>query len=300
MGANTHDGLLVIDKPRGMTSRAVVDRVLRWFPRGTKIGHTGTLDPLATGVLVLCVGSATRLAEYVQRMAKTYHGTFRLGARSDTDDADGQISPVAGVIAPSEEAVHQALGSFLGTTLQIPPAYSAAKVTGQRAYALARQGAEVALQPRPVQVYAIEVLHYTYPDLDVEVRCGKGTYIRSLARDLGEKLGCGAYVQALRRTQVGPFRAVDGLALDAGGEAARARLLPAAQAVAELPRLTLPNRDLQRLRGGQEVPLPELNPAGADFSGEGEVGVFDHAGHLVAVGVLDLGRWALRAGKMVG
>src|SRR5262245_40734947 len=226
------DGLLVLDKPHGMTSRAAVDRALRWFPRGTKVGHTGTLDPLATGVLVLCVGAATRLADHVQLMGKTYRSTFRLGARSDTDDADGLVTSVEGGTPPAEDAVRAALAAFVGTIEQVPPAYSAAKVTGRRAYDLARRGGQVELAARPVQVYSIDVRRYDYPELDVEVRCGKGTYVRSLARDLGEKLGCGGLVQALRRTRVGPFRAEDAVALDAGAEAARARLLPPAQAVA--------------------------------------------------------------------
>src|SRR5262249_45363855 len=161
--------------------------------RGTRLGHTGTLDPLATGVLVLCVGSATRLADYVQRMSKTYRSLFRLGARSDTDDADGAVTPVAGAAAPEPAALEACLRQFVGTIEQVPPAYSAAKVTGQRAYDLARRGREVSLQARAVQVHGIEVLRYDYPELEVEVRCGKGTYIRALARDLGARLGCGAY-----------------------------------------------------------------------------------------------------------
>src|SRR5947207_12503823 len=123
------DGLLVLDKPGGMTSRDAVDRAQRWFPRRTRIGHTGTLDPLATGVLVLCLGQATRLTEYVQDMGKTYHSTFRLGARSDSDDADGVVTPVTGAGEPSAEEVRAALASFVGIIAQVPPAYSAAKVT---------------------------------------------------------------------------------------------------------------------------------------------------------------------------
>src|SRR5262249_9674427 len=178
------DGLLVLDKPAGITSRSAVDRALRWFPRRTRLGHAGTLDPLATGVLVLCLGGATRLAEYVQRMGKTYTSTFVLGATSDTDDADGTVTPVPGAADPGRGAVAAALAGLVGTLEQVPPAFSAAKVTGRRAYDLARRGEEVPLRPRPVEVYGIDVLRYEYPFLDVEVRCGKGTYIRALARDL--------------------------------------------------------------------------------------------------------------------
>ena len=139
------DGLLVLDKPGGVTSRDAVDRALHWFPRGTRVGHTGTLDPLATGVLVLCLGAATRLAEYVQRMSKTYRAGVRLGARSDTDDADGAVTAVDGA-APDAAALAAALAGFVGAIDQTPPAFSAAKVAGRRAYDLARQGQEVDLR----------------------------------------------------------------------------------------------------------------------------------------------------------
>jgi tRNA pseudouridine55 synthase len=178
----------------------------------------------------------------------------------------------------------------------VPPAYSAAKLTGQRAYDLARQGREVSLEPRAVQVHAIDVLRYDYPELDVEVRCGKGTYIRSLARDLGERLDCGAYVGALRRTRVGPFAVEDAVTLQTPPEEARARLLPMERAVADLPRVTLGGRDLERLRGGQAV-----RPASGGRQppeGQEEVAVFDHAGALVAVAVVDRG--LLRPAKVVG
>src|SRR5947209_7070555 len=194
MNVSLPDGLLVLDKPGGMTSRAAVDRALRWFPRRTRIGHTGTLDPLATGVLVLCLGAATRLTEYVQRMAKTYRSTFLLGARSDTDDADGTITPVAGATPPGGGAVVEALASFVGTIEQVPPAFSAAKVTGRRAYDLARAGQNVDLAPRPVTIYGIDLLACAYPRLELEVHCARGTYIRALARDLGARLGCGGYI----------------------------------------------------------------------------------------------------------
>src|SRR5262245_19826772 len=189
------DGLLVLDKPGGITSRDAVDRAQRWFPRRTRIGHTGTLDPLATGVLVLCLGVATRLTEYVQRMAKTYRSTFRLGARSDTDDADGTVTPFTEAPVPSDADVRACLAGFVGEIEQTPPPYSAAKVTGRRAYGLARRGEDVELAPRRVQIYGIDVLAYNYPLLELEVRCGKATYIRSLARDAGERLGCCGLVE---------------------------------------------------------------------------------------------------------
>src|SRR4051794_35563280 len=179
-------GLLVLDKPVGITSRDAVDRALGWFPPKTRVGHTGTLDPLASGVLVLCVGRATRLTEYVQAMGKTYVADVMLGGRSATDDAEGPITLVAVHRIPDRAAVEEALSHFVGRIEQVPPAYSAAKVGGRRAYDLARRGADVALAPRTVRVDAIDVRAFDYPRLTLEVRCGKGTYVRSLARDLGE------------------------------------------------------------------------------------------------------------------
>jgi tRNA pseudouridine55 synthase len=288
------DGLLVLDKPGGITSRAAVDHALRWFPRGTRMGHTGTLDPLATGVLVLCLGSATRLTEYVQRMSKTYRAGVRLGARSDTDDADGTVTPVAGAVPPAPEALARAAAGFVGTLEQVPPAYSAAKVTGRRAYDLARGGEEVELRPRPVQIYRIDVLAYAWPLVELEVHCGKGTYIRSLARDLGERLGCGGYVETLRRTRVGPFTAETGLSLETEPAAARGRLLPAEMAVAELPRVDLPAAQVRRLCQGQAVPLPPGAPPGD------EVAVFAaDTGRLAAVAAVDGRHRLLRPQKVL-
>jgi tRNA pseudouridine55 synthase len=255
MTASLH-GLLVIDKPRGITSRAALDRCRRWFPRGTAVGHAGTLDPLATGVLVLCIGAATRLAEYVQQMAKSYRAGLRLGAVSDSDDADGTITGRPVERPPSREEVEQALAGFIGEIEQVPPAYSAAKVTGRRAYELARRGRPAELAPRRVQIYTIDLIAYDYPHLELFIRCGKGTYIRALARDLGERLGCGAYVNALRREEVGPFRAGEALSTEAPADEALSRLLPPSAAVVELPAVALPPPDALRLRQGQAVALP--------------------------------------------
>src|SRR5262245_1008794 len=281
--ASSYHGLLVSDKPGGMTSRAAVDRAQGWFPRGTRIGHTGTLDPLATGVLVLCVGLATRLGEYVQRMEKVYRAGIRLGARSDTDDADGTVTPVDVPTPPDRRRIEEALRVFMGEIDQVPPAYSAAKVTGRRAYALARRGDDVQLTPRKVQVYEIQLLDYDYPVLHVEVRCGKGTYVRSLARDLGERLGCGGLIQTLRRLHVGSFSATDAVSLDADADTARRRLLPLAAAVIELPRITLNASEIGALGRGQSVSI-------TDACASGEAAAFDAAGQLVAVVAIEGGK----------
>jgi tRNA pseudouridine55 synthase len=289
-------GLLVVDKPGGLTSRDVVNRAQGWFPRRTRLGHTGTLDPLATGVLVLCVGVATRLAEYVQDMDKTYRAGIRLGVRSDTDDADGTVQPLTVDRPPDLQAVREALHGFVGEIAQVPPTYSATKVTGARAYQLARRGQEVMLRPRRVQVYGIDLLAYAYPRLEIDVRCGKGTYIRSLARDLGERLGCGALVESLRRMRVGPFRAEQALGLHADAATARDRLLPIATAVCALPRATLNTADMARVRQGQALPLDERNvPPDANA-----LALVDPEGkQLVAVAAVDRVRQVLRPVKVL-
>jgi tRNA pseudouridine55 synthase len=248
--ATAVNGLLVIDKPLGMTSRDAVNRAWRWLPRGTRIGHTGTLDPLAIGVLVICAGAATRLAEYVQRMEKTYRAGVVLGTRSSTDDGEGVLTSTVVGNPPSREAVEAALQTFVGTIDQVPPGHSAAKVTGRRAYTLARQGKSVGLTARPVTIHAIELLGYDYPNVDIRVRCGKGTYIRSLARDLGERLGCGAYLKSLRRTAVGHFLASDALTLEADKQTALARLRPLVEAVRGLKTLIVSEDEAARLAAG--------------------------------------------------
>jgi tRNA pseudouridine55 synthase len=278
-------GLLVIDKPSGMTSRAVVNRVQRWFPRGTRIGHTGTLDPLATGVLVLCVGVATRLVEYVQAMPKSYQAGLLLGAQSDTDDMEGSVTQVDVEQVPDLPAIDAGLQSFVGEVDQVPPNFSAVKLTGRRACDLARRGRVVTLQPRKVTIYGIDILYFDYPRLEVEVRCGKGTYIRSLARDLGDKLGCGALIETLRRTRVGPFIVEDALPLDVGDAVARARLLPVEAAVSELPRVVVDQETASALGHGR----------GVEWTGEDHIragacaicAVFDTDGQLIGVGTWD-------------
>jgi tRNA pseudouridine55 synthase len=277
------NGLLVIDKPGGMTSRDAVNRVQRWFPRRTKIGHTGTLDPLATGVLVVCVGAATRLADYVQAMGKSYASRFRLGATSTTDDADGAVTESGAAPVP-RDAIDAALARFVGVIEQTPPAFSAMKVDGRRAHALARAGEEVALKPRPVRVDAIRVTAYGWPWLDVEIDCGKGTYVRSIARDLGAALGGGGMVQTLRRTRVGPFTAEQGIGADAPPANLAARLLPMAAALGQTPCVTLGADELRRFRTGQAVRYAPAS--GGREPGGGAVGVLDGAGALVGLGVV--------------
>ena len=207
-------GILNVDKPAGLTSRDAVNRVERLF-RNVKCGHAGTLDPLATGVLVMCVGPATRLIQYVQRMRKQYRAVFQLGRRSATDDVEGEVELVAGAPEPTRAEVEAALPQFLGDIQQRPPAHSAIKIGGQRAYDLARRGEEFELSARTISIYHLEILRYAYPELELAIECGSGTYVRSLGRDLAAALGTAAVMSALARTAIGDFRVEDAVALDA-------------------------------------------------------------------------------------
>ena len=280
------NGLLVIDKPGGMTSRDAVNRVQRLFPRKTKIGHTGTLDPLATGVLVVCIGAATRLADYVQAMGKSYTSRFRLGARSDSDDADGTVAEVAVAPRPTREQIDAALATFVGNIEQIPPAVSALKVGGRRAHDLVRSGAQVTLVARTVRVDAIRVIGYEWPFLDVEVDCGKGTYIRSIARDLGDALGCGGLVQTLRRTRVGPFTAEQGVSLDS--DPSCITLLPMSIALAGMEQVRTSADEAQRLKMGQWVQFTSAS-GGREPPEATEIGLLDEKGELIGIGMIERG-----------
>jgi tRNA pseudouridine55 synthase len=277
------NGLLVIDKPAGMTSRDVVNRVQKWFPRKTKIGHTGTLDPLATGVLVLCVGSATRLADVIQAMGKTYHAIFELGVTSPTDDADGEIQPIAHPTIPTRDEIAAVLSRFVGWIEQRPPAVSALKVEGRRAHELARRGENVPLAARRVRIDAIQLRNYHWPLVEVEVDCGKGTYIRSIARDLGAALKCGGIVRQLRRMRVGPFTADAAIDLDTPPEAVRLR--PIAEALQPLPAVTLPERDVTKFTHGQPLQWSGFREPHSEI-GETTVAVYANNGEPLGIGIL--------------
>ncbi len=197
-------GVLVVDKPVGMTSMDVV-AIVRGRAGGTRTGHAGTLDPLAEGVLVLGLGRATKSLDRFMATVKRYRTVIDLSAFTDTDDLEGERVEVAVAEPPDEPAVRAVLEAFKGRIMQRPPARSAIKVGGRRAYAMSRRGESVVLQPRPVEIHELELIRYQWPLLEIAVCCGKGTYIRSLARDLGEHLGTGGHCTSLRRTAVGPF-----------------------------------------------------------------------------------------------
>lgn len=210
------DGIINLDKPAGLTSARAVDRVKRLLPRGIKIGHAGTLDPFATGVLLLLIGKATKACEKLMDAPKQYECTLKLGFTTPTFDPESEEIPFADSIRPpSAQQIEDALPAFVGPIMQRPPAYSAIKVGGRRAYDLTREGAAVELEPRQVQVYSIGLLEYSWPILRLSIDCGRGTYIRAIARDLGEKLATGAYLTALRRTRIGAFDVKDAATLEA-------------------------------------------------------------------------------------
>jgi tRNA pseudouridine55 synthase len=268
-------GLLNLDKPRGVTSRDVVNRV-QPLVRPAKVGHAGTLDPLATGVLVVCIGPATRLVEYVQRMPKRYRGTFLLGRTSPTEDTEAEVKLLDGAPQPCAADVQRAAAALVGEIEQRPPAFSAVKVAGRRAYELARRGSDVVLAPRPVTVYRLEVARYEYPELVLDVECSGGTYVRSLGRDLAESLSTGAVMSALVRMAIGGFsleRAHAPDDLTAG--TLREWLMPPASALGEMPQVTLGQAQLDRLACGQPIAL--------DIACEGEIAAFDSHDRLRAI-----------------
>ena len=269
-------GLLNLNKPTGITSRGLVDQVQR-LDRSVKVGHSGTLDPLASGVVVLGVGHATRLVEYLQEMPKRYRGTFLLGRSSDTEDIEGSVTELPGAPVPTLEQLEHAAGRLSGEIQQRPPAFSALKVGGRRAYDLARAGEPPDLPPRVVRVDRLTIVRYEYPELCVDVECGGGTYIRSLGRDLAELAGTAAVMSALIRTAVGSFT-LDS-ALDPGlltRYNLADHLLDAKGAVESLmEQITLSAAEQQRIAHGLTITRPEI-------SGE-RCAALDESGRLVAI-----------------
>jgi tRNA pseudouridine55 synthase len=256
-------GVLAVDKPAGPTSHDVVDLVRRSL--GTRrVGHFGTLDPFASGLLVLGVGPATRLAPFCGEHPKTYRATVRLGARSDTDDIEGTVEEAPAPAIPDRAAVERACAAWEGFVLQVPPAYSAKHVEGGRAYALARAGRAVTLEAVRVRIDSIRIERYAWPELEILVDCGPGTYLRALARDLGEQLGTGGLCAALRRVASGPFRVERALAWNALVDpvAARAALEPSWRAVADLPAVLLDAEGVRAFSAGREVPAPDAQAGG--------------------------------------
>jgi tRNA pseudouridine55 synthase len=254
------DGWIVLDKPTGATSTHALAIVKRLY-KADKAGHAGTLDPLASGILPLAFGEATKTVPYVMDGAKAYRFTVAWGVETNTDDSDGEMVN-SSAERPTAAAIEAILPSFRGVVLQTPPQFSALKVDGERAYDLAREGETVKLQPREVEITALSLVARTEDSATFEAECGKGTYVRALARDFGRMLGCFGHVSALRRTRVGPFSEAEALSiaeLQAAGEDGpqapdlKACLQPVERGLASLPSIAIGNHDAQRLRNGQSI-----------------------------------------------
>ena len=255
------NGFLCVLKPPGMTSSDVVVRVRRQLPRGTKVGHAGTLDPEAAGVLPLMVGKASRLFDYLVEKEKTYVAELRPGHATDTQDAHGRIISGTGERV-SREALEAVLPRFIGEIMQVPPMFSALKRDGQKLCDLARQGIDVALEPRPTQVYDIELLHALADGgFMLRIRCGRGTYIRTLCHDIGQALGCGAHMGLLLRTQTGMFTLDDAHTIEeiaACGELERLAV-PMDRPLGHLPRIDIAPQAERFVRNGNVLPRRQLH-----------------------------------------
>ena len=277
-------GILLLDKPRGLTSNRALQHVKRLY-RAAKAGHTGSLDPLATGMLPICFGAATRLGGFLLDAEKAYRATARFGVATDTADADGAVTERVDEPRPTVAALRDALGRFLGEIDQVPPMYSALKQRGKRLYELARRGVVVEREPRPVTIFEVTLERYEWPDAEIYVRCSKGTYVRSLVVDLAAALGTVAHVAELRRVAVEPFGGepmatvseLEALAASGGTNALDARLLPPDRALAGWPEVLLSGEAAERLAHGQQVAADPAWPVG-------RVKVYREPRELLAIG----------------
>ncbi|MFI0409702.1 tRNA pseudouridine(55) synthase TruB [Actinomadura sp. 3N508] len=272
-----NSGLVIVDKPSGWTSHDVVGRMRR-LAKTRRVGHAGTLDPMATGVLVLGVGKATRLLGHLALTEKGYDGTIRLGVSTNTDDAEGEVTATASAADVTDEALRAGIAALTGPIRQVPPQVSAIKVNGERAYKMARKGEEVELEARPVTVHDFAVLevrrHDDVIDIEASITCSSGTYIRALARDLGASLGCGGHLTALRRTRVGPYDL--GMARTLDQLAEKTEILPMGEAVAAVfPRRDVSDDDARKVAHGGRLKAAGLGP--------GPIGVFAPDGTLLAL-----------------
>ena len=272
---NAISGVLVVDKPVGLTSHDVV-QVIRKGTNIRRAGHTGTLDPRASGVLVILIGPAVRLSEYVSASDKRYQAILRLGTSTDTYDADGTVVSTSPVTI-TEQQFEEALKTFIGEIEQVPPPYSAVRVKGRKAYEMAREGEEIDLAPRKIQVYTLELLEWAPPEAVIDVYCSSGTYVRSLAHDLGEKLGCGAHLIGLRRTKSGRFTLRDAVPLRKLRECFDNNswyqfLIPAAEALSDWPAVELTHEMVETVRHGNRVAgSPEKGILVRGISEQGEL-----------------------------
>jgi len=280
-------GILLLDKPLGLTSNDALQRIKRLY-RAAKAGHTGSLDPLATGLLPVCLGAATKFSAFLLDADKRYRVRVRLGVTTTTADAEGEVMETKPVVGVDEARVRAVLEQFLGLIDQLPPMYSAIKQGGERLYKLARQGVEVERATRPIHIFSLDLLACEWPEIELDVHCSKGTYVRTLAEDIGRELGCGGHVSRLRRTGVGPYaeNVVEFITLDqvrdlADQEGAAARLdallLPLDSALGHWPAVRLSADAAFYLQQGQAVLVPQAPT-------EGLVRLYDVSKHFLGVG----------------
>ncbi len=289
-------GILLLDKPAGITSNDALQRIKRSY-RAARAGHTGSLDKPATGILPICLGEATKFSSYLLNADKTYVTVAKLGVVTNTADAAGEILETRSVPDFNQQNLEQILAQFVGNIEQVPPMYSALKVDGQRLYKLAYQGVEVARQSRPVSIYQIDLLHFDHASLEIQVRCSKGTYIRTLIEDIGNVLGCGAHVSTLRRLSTGPFTEEQmvtmgtvGKWMELGDDALDGLLMPVDSALDHLPQTELSEDDTYHLCLGQAVLVQDTC---REKLGEGLVRIYDQNHVFIGIGtIMDNGRIA--------
>jgi len=286
-------GILLLDKPLGATSNAALQRVKRLF-NARKAGHTGSLDPLADGLLPICFGSATKISAFLLDADKRYWVRIKLGENTATADAEGEVTRTRPAEGISRADIETVLEGFRGEIQQIPPMYSALKHKGERLYKLAREGIEVEREPRTIVIHELNLLSCDLPEIEIDVRCTKGTYVRTLAEDIGEALGCGAHVTALRRTGVGPYgseglidmETLEKTVSERGQQALDELLIPMATALGNWPEIKLTPDSTFYMKQGQPVLVPNAPT-------EGRVRLFDSNGGFIGVGeILDDGRVA--------
>ncbi|MFH0779107.1 MAG: tRNA pseudouridine(55) synthase TruB [Candidatus Eisenbacteria bacterium] len=295
------DRVLNIDKGDGVTSCKVVERVKRLFRLG-KVGHAGSLDPFATGVLLVCTGNATKITRFLMDLEKEYRGTIRLGVETDTDDSTGQATAPAGDFSVSEEELRDAVAGFRGRILQRPPRVSALKHQGRRLYQMAREGQEFDAAPREVVIHEFTLSRFESPHVEFRLRCSRGTYVRAIARDVGRKLGCGAHLASLRRTAVGGFTVEDAVTLDelrARADELNRGVLPEItskstasvdEALSFLTAVFLRQGVEERVLHGHSPACAEIDRAQGELTPEEPVRVVSFTGELLAVGRLTSSR----------
>jgi tRNA pseudouridine55 synthase len=262
-------GIIVLDKAVGLSSNKALQEV-KWLFEANKAGHTGSLDPLATGVLPLCLGEATKVSQFLLNSDKRYRARIKLGIRTDSADSEGQVIAQCDEVNVSREQVEQALQSFKGETQQIPPMHSALKVDGVPLYKLAREGKTISREARSICVYELELTDFQGDEIELEITCSKGTYIRTIADDLGQDLGCGAHIIALRRLQAGAFTEADCVSTDAlrevkekhGMDRLDQNLIPMDRAIEDLPEVNLPSIAASQFKNGQSVLVRHLPEEG--------------------------------------